>query len=93
MWLIDARDLTLVYKSDPADVSYVTLSHTWDKEEVSFQDFQVSATKAPSSRTSTHHLSRSFPPSYPLPPSHASVPPSSSIAWKTPRYPFKTRKY
>lgn len=46
MWLINARALTLVYKSDPADVSYVALSHTWDKEEVSFQDFQVSVTKA-----------------------------------------------
>ena len=41
MWLIDTKTLELVFKTDPSQVPYAILSHTWEEEEVSFQEFQV----------------------------------------------------
>ncbi|KAK6843698.1 hypothetical protein PG987_004558 [Apiospora arundinis] len=40
MWLIDTKSLELVFKTDPSQVRYAILSHTWEDEEVSFQEFQ-----------------------------------------------------
>ncbi|KAK8090213.1 HET-domain-containing protein [Apiospora hydei] len=40
MWLIDTRTLKLVFKTDPSEIDYAILSHTWEEEEVSFQEFQ-----------------------------------------------------
>ncbi|KAK8124838.1 uncharacterized protein PG998_000597 [Apiospora kogelbergensis] len=43
MWLIDTKTLKLVFKTDPSQVKYAILSHTWEEDEVSFQEFQVRA--------------------------------------------------
>ncbi|CAJ2505058.1 Uu.00g124520.m01.CDS01 [Anthostomella pinea] len=40
MWLIDTQTLTLKQEVNPAPGSYAILSHTWEEDEVSFQDFQ-----------------------------------------------------
>ncbi|OTA82850.1 hypothetical protein M434DRAFT_84339, partial [Hypoxylon sp. CO27-5] len=42
MWLIDTTTLQLKFVGEPADVeySYAILSHTWNDEEVSYQDIQ-----------------------------------------------------
>ncbi|KAK8041913.1 HET-domain-containing protein [Apiospora rasikravindrae] len=40
MWLIDTSTLKLVFKTDPSEVKYVILSHTWEDEEVFFQEIQ-----------------------------------------------------
>ncbi|KAI0379436.1 HET-domain-containing protein [Hypomontagnella monticulosa] len=41
MWLIDTqcKDIRLVQITAPEEYSYAILSHTWEDEEVSFQDF------------------------------------------------------
>ncbi|GKT43437.1 vegetative incompatibility protein HET-E-1 [Colletotrichum spaethianum] len=38
MWLINTRTLTLEEIHNPSAVKYAILSHTWEQEEVSFQD-------------------------------------------------------
>ncbi|KZL69586.1 het domain-containing protein [Colletotrichum incanum] len=38
MWLINTKTLTLEEIHNPSAVKYAILSHTWEKEEVSFQD-------------------------------------------------------
>jgi hypothetical protein len=40
MWLIDTQSLALVFHANVPAKSYVILSHTWEDDEVSFQDFQ-----------------------------------------------------
>ncbi|KAH9908937.1 HET-domain-containing protein [Xylariomycetidae sp. FL2044] len=40
MWLIDTATLVLKADMNPAPGSYAILSHTWEEDEVSFQDFQ-----------------------------------------------------
>jgi hypothetical protein len=40
MWLIDTKTLRLHQINDLARVRYLILSHTWDDEEISFQDIQ-----------------------------------------------------
>ncbi|KAI0838505.1 HET-domain-containing protein [Hypoxylon sp. FL0890] len=42
MWLIDTRTLELKLFREPAEIeySYAILSHTWNDDEVSYQDFQ-----------------------------------------------------
>ncbi|KAK2059173.1 hypothetical protein LY76DRAFT_463118, partial [Colletotrichum caudatum] len=38
MWLINTRTLALEQFDDPSAVKYAVLSHTWEREEVTFQD-------------------------------------------------------
>jgi hypothetical protein len=40
MWLINASNLSLTEFFDDEIPSYNILSHTWDKDEVTFQDMQ-----------------------------------------------------
>ncbi|KAF3802012.1 Vegetative incompatibility protein HET-E-1 [Colletotrichum gloeosporioides] len=40
MWLINTRSLALEEISDPASVEYAILSHTWEDDEISFQDIR-----------------------------------------------------
>ncbi|KAM0428290.1 hypothetical protein ACHAPT_007191 [Fusarium lateritium] len=40
MWLIDTETLKLESVVNPETVAYAILSHTWEEEEVSFQEFQ-----------------------------------------------------
>lgn len=40
MWLIDTSDFTLVDHHECPVLQYAILSHTWEEEEVSFQDFK-----------------------------------------------------
>lgn len=40
MWLINTRSLALEEISDPASVDYAILSHTWENDEISFQDIR-----------------------------------------------------
>ncbi|KAH7260118.1 heterokaryon incompatibility protein-domain-containing protein [Fusarium solani] len=42
MWLINTETLTLESVVNPESVEYAILSHTWEEEEVSFQEFQNS---------------------------------------------------
>lgn len=39
MWLINTQSLALEEVVDPSSVEYAILSHTWEDEEVTFQDF------------------------------------------------------
>ncbi|KAH8898199.1 HET-domain-containing protein, partial [Thozetella sp. PMI_491] len=39
MWLINVHSMTLESVADPSSVQFAALSHTWEHEEVSFQDF------------------------------------------------------
>ncbi|KAF5228717.1 hypothetical protein FANTH_14410 [Fusarium anthophilum] len=39
MWLINTTNLLLESFLEPRNVKYVILSHTWEQDEVSFQDF------------------------------------------------------
>ncbi|KAF3806073.1 hypothetical protein GCG54_00004399 [Colletotrichum gloeosporioides] len=38
MWLLDTQTLKLQEIVDPSTVNYAILSHTWEHDEVSFQD-------------------------------------------------------
>ncbi|RTE72967.1 hypothetical protein BHE90_012610 [Fusarium euwallaceae] len=40
MWLINTETLKLESVVNPETVEYAILSHTWEEEEVSFQEFQ-----------------------------------------------------
>jgi hypothetical protein len=40
MWLIDTTTFELLYQNSPDEVEYVILSHTWEAEEVSFQEMR-----------------------------------------------------
>ncbi|TLS24954.1 hypothetical protein PpBr36_07504 [Pyricularia pennisetigena] len=39
MWLINTQTLALEYFASPKKVPYAILSHTWEQEEVTFQEF------------------------------------------------------
>jgi hypothetical protein len=41
MWLINTDTLTLVYFNQASGIEYAILSHTWGKEEITFQDMQL----------------------------------------------------
>lgn len=38
MWLIDTGTLRLVYVLSPGKHPYAILSHTWEEDEITFQD-------------------------------------------------------
>ncbi|ETS84967.1 hypothetical protein PFICI_02992 [Pestalotiopsis fici W106-1] len=40
MWLISTVDLSLVFHYECPEMQYAILSHTWEEDEVSFQDFK-----------------------------------------------------
>ncbi|OTB03184.1 hypothetical protein M426DRAFT_60897, partial [Hypoxylon sp. CI-4A] len=40
MWLINTKSLTLEFVTEPLEHSYAVLSHTWEEDEISFQEFQ-----------------------------------------------------
>lgn len=40
MWLIDTQTLNLNHVDEAVDSSYAILSHTWEDEEVTFQEIQ-----------------------------------------------------
>jgi hypothetical protein len=40
MWLINISTLKLEFFVDPENQKYAILSHTWEQEEVSFQDMK-----------------------------------------------------
>ncbi|KAI0849364.1 HET-domain-containing protein [Daldinia vernicosa] len=41
MWLINTRTHQLEFVNEPEEYTYAILSHVWEDEEVSFQDFQT----------------------------------------------------
>ncbi|KAK1655587.1 heterokaryon incompatibility protein-domain-containing protein [Colletotrichum phormii] len=40
MWLVNTDSLALKEVSEPSSIKYAILSHTWEDDEVTFQDFQ-----------------------------------------------------
>ncbi|KAI0853380.1 HET-domain-containing protein [Daldinia vernicosa] len=46
MWLINTKTLELEFVASPKERSYAVLSHTWEEEELSFQQFSDSAKRA-----------------------------------------------
>ncbi|KXH31651.1 HET domain-containing protein [Colletotrichum nymphaeae SA-01] len=43
MWLLNTKTLALESFTDPSEVGYAILSHTWDNDEVSFQEMSSTA--------------------------------------------------
>ncbi|KAI1654407.1 HET-domain-containing protein [Daldinia decipiens] len=41
MWLINTGNHQLEFVNEPEEYTYAILSHTWEDDEVSFQDFQI----------------------------------------------------
>jgi hypothetical protein len=41
MWLINTETLALEYFHEPDRVRYVILSHTWEEDEMTFQEMQL----------------------------------------------------
>ncbi|KAK2043679.1 HET-domain-containing protein, partial [Colletotrichum somersetense] len=58
MWLINTDTLTLEEVTDPFSYSYAILSHTWNSDEITFQDIRSSGRRDVERRTGSSKLAK-----------------------------------